>query len=127
MATGRDDNQLRELRDLGADAVINTAVSDDELLQAYQDGMGEAYERDRWRIALTDAESDHLHVLAGTAPSRTGLHRRDVRPLPVRPRRSSGLSERTGSRQRQREQITPPIPPLFGPTRKASMNLPAMP
>ena len=29
---------------------------------------------------LTDAESDHLHVLAGTAPTRTGLHRRDVRP-----------------------------------------------
>lgn len=31
-------------------------------------------------LHLTDAESDHLHVLAGTAPSRTGLHRRDVRP-----------------------------------------------
>ncbi|WP_042169777.1 helix-turn-helix transcriptional regulator [Streptomyces sp. NBRC 110035] len=31
-------------------------------------------------LRLTDAESDHLHVLAGTAPSRTGLHRRDVRP-----------------------------------------------
>jgi transcriptional regulator with XRE-family HTH domain len=31
-------------------------------------------------LLLTDAESDHLHVLAGTAPSRTGLHRRDVRP-----------------------------------------------
>jgi transcriptional regulator with XRE-family HTH domain len=31
-------------------------------------------------LMLTDAESDHLHVLAGTAPSRTGLHRRDVRP-----------------------------------------------
>ncbi|MGI5228907.1 helix-turn-helix transcriptional regulator [Actinoallomurus sp. CA-142502] len=30
-------------------------------------------------LRLTDAESDHLHVLAGTAPSRTGLHRRDVR------------------------------------------------
>src|ERR1700722_18994189 len=28
----------------------------------------------------TDAESDHLHVLAGTAPTRTGWHRRDVRP-----------------------------------------------
>jgi len=24
--------------------------------------------------------SDHLHVLAGTAPTRTGIHRRDVRP-----------------------------------------------
>ncbi len=31
-------------------------------------------------LRLSDAESDHLHVLAGTAPSRTGLHRRDVRP-----------------------------------------------
>jgi len=31
-------------------------------------------------LLLTDAESDHLHVLAGTAPNRTALHRRDVRP-----------------------------------------------
>ncbi|MEU6752757.1 helix-turn-helix transcriptional regulator [Spirillospora sp. NPDC046719] len=31
-------------------------------------------------LRLTAAESDHLHVLAGTAPTRTGLHRRDVRP-----------------------------------------------
>ena len=31
-------------------------------------------------LRLTDAESDHLHHLAGTAPTRTGLHRRDVRP-----------------------------------------------
>jgi len=31
-------------------------------------------------LRLTDAESDHLHLLAGTAPTRTGLHRRDVRP-----------------------------------------------
>ncbi|WP_433153773.1 helix-turn-helix transcriptional regulator [Actinomadura nitritigenes] len=31
-------------------------------------------------LRLTAAESDHLHVLAGTAPARTGLHRRDVRP-----------------------------------------------
>lgn len=31
-------------------------------------------------LRLTDAESDHLHVLAGTVPSRSGLHRRDVRP-----------------------------------------------
>ncbi|WP_432930416.1 helix-turn-helix transcriptional regulator [Microbispora sp. CA-135349] len=31
-------------------------------------------------LRLTDAESDHLHVLAGTAPIHTGLHRRDVRP-----------------------------------------------
>jgi transcriptional regulator with XRE-family HTH domain len=31
-------------------------------------------------LRLTDAESEHLHVLAGTAPNRTGRHRRDVRP-----------------------------------------------
>ncbi|PXX54785.1 helix-turn-helix protein [Nocardia tenerifensis] len=31
-------------------------------------------------LRLTDAESDHLHLLAGTAPIRNGLHRRDVRP-----------------------------------------------
>ncbi|MEU8223622.1 helix-turn-helix transcriptional regulator [Kribbella sp. NPDC048915] len=31
-------------------------------------------------LLLTDAESDHLHALAGTAPTRNGLHRRDVRP-----------------------------------------------
>ncbi|GAA1367784.1 helix-turn-helix transcriptional regulator [Streptomyces beijiangensis] len=31
-------------------------------------------------LRLTDAESDHLHVLAGTAPIRTRMHRRDVRP-----------------------------------------------
>ncbi|MFD8863557.1 helix-turn-helix transcriptional regulator [Streptomyces sp. NPDC059590] len=31
-------------------------------------------------LRLTDAETDHLHVLAGTAPTRARLHRRDVRP-----------------------------------------------
>jgi transcriptional regulator with XRE-family HTH domain len=31
-------------------------------------------------LRLTDAESDHLHVLAGTAPTRARVHRRDVRP-----------------------------------------------
>ncbi len=31
-------------------------------------------------LLLTDEESDHLHMLAGTAPLRTALHRRDVRP-----------------------------------------------
>jgi len=31
-------------------------------------------------LRLTDAEADHLHLLAGTAPNRTRLHRRDVRP-----------------------------------------------
>jgi len=31
-------------------------------------------------LRLTDAESLHLHLVAGTAPLRTGLHRRDVRP-----------------------------------------------
>jgi transcriptional regulator with XRE-family HTH domain len=31
-------------------------------------------------LHLTDVESDHLHLLAGTAPTRVLLHRRDVRP-----------------------------------------------
>lgn len=31
-------------------------------------------------LRLTAAETDHLLVLAGTTPARTGLHRRDVRP-----------------------------------------------
>jgi transcriptional regulator with XRE-family HTH domain len=31
-------------------------------------------------LLLTDAESEHLHLLAGTASIQTGLHRRDVRP-----------------------------------------------
>ncbi|WP_232717241.1 helix-turn-helix transcriptional regulator [Gordonia metallireducens] len=31
-------------------------------------------------LLLTDEESDHLHMLAGTAPLRNSLHRRDVRP-----------------------------------------------
>jgi len=31
-------------------------------------------------LRLTDAESDHLHLLAGTTPAPSGLHRRDVRP-----------------------------------------------
>lgn len=31
-------------------------------------------------LRLTDAEADHLHLLAGTAPTRARIHRRDVRP-----------------------------------------------
>lgn len=31
-------------------------------------------------LRLTDAESEHLHALAGTARVPTGVHRRDVRP-----------------------------------------------
>ncbi|MCC3278065.1 helix-turn-helix transcriptional regulator [Arthrobacter sp. zg-Y40] len=31
-------------------------------------------------LGLTDAESMHLHALAGTAPLHRGMHRRDVRP-----------------------------------------------
>ncbi|MEW2550079.1 helix-turn-helix transcriptional regulator [Streptomyces sp. NPDC047002] len=31
-------------------------------------------------LRLTEAESGHLHVLAGTAPLRSAPHRRDVRP-----------------------------------------------
>lgn len=31
-------------------------------------------------LRLTAAESDHLHLLAGTAPAQSRLHRREVRP-----------------------------------------------
>lgn len=31
-------------------------------------------------LCLGDTESNHLHALAGTAPARSGVHRRDVRP-----------------------------------------------
>lgn len=44
VATGRDDARLADLRLLGADAVINTAVSDDELLRAYRECAGDGYE-----------------------------------------------------------------------------------
>jgi NADPH2:quinone reductase len=44
VATGRDDDQLREARTLGADEVINTAVPDESLTQAYLDAKGEGYD-----------------------------------------------------------------------------------
>jgi len=44
VATGRDDEQLREVQALGADAVINTAVSDEALARAYLDAKGDGYD-----------------------------------------------------------------------------------
>jgi NADPH2:quinone reductase len=44
VATGRDDDQLREVLALGADTVINTAVPDEALAQAYLDVKGEGYD-----------------------------------------------------------------------------------
>jgi NADPH2:quinone reductase len=44
VATGRDDEQLREVRALGADTVINTAVSDEALAKAYLDAKGDGYD-----------------------------------------------------------------------------------
>lgn len=44
VATGRDDEQLREVRTLGADTVINTAVSYEALAQAYLDAKGDGYD-----------------------------------------------------------------------------------
>ncbi|MBL7254199.1 quinone oxidoreductase family protein [Paractinoplanes lichenicola] len=44
VATGRDDDQLREVRSLGADVVINTAVADEALAQAYVDAKGDGYD-----------------------------------------------------------------------------------
>ena len=44
VATGRDDHQLREVQALGADTVINTAVPDEALQQAYIDAKGDGYD-----------------------------------------------------------------------------------
>ncbi|GLW35653.1 hypothetical protein Areg01_85880 [Actinoplanes regularis] len=44
VATGRDDEQLREVQALGADTVINTAVLDETLAQAYLDAKGDGYD-----------------------------------------------------------------------------------
>ncbi|HEY9525176.1 MAG TPA: zinc-binding alcohol dehydrogenase family protein [Thermopolyspora sp.] len=44
VATGRDDDQLREVQAIGADTVINTAVSDETLAQAYLDASGDGYD-----------------------------------------------------------------------------------
>jgi NADPH:quinone reductase-like Zn-dependent oxidoreductase len=44
IATGRDDGALREVSDLGADTVINTTVSDDELVRTFKDEAGDGYD-----------------------------------------------------------------------------------
>jgi NADPH2:quinone reductase len=44
VATGRDAEALREVRALGADTVINTAVPDDALAQAFTEARGEGYD-----------------------------------------------------------------------------------
>jgi NADPH2:quinone reductase len=44
VATGRDDAALRDLLALGADAVINTAVEDADLVQAFRDNAGAGYD-----------------------------------------------------------------------------------
>ncbi|MFB9450260.1 zinc-binding alcohol dehydrogenase family protein [Dactylosporangium vinaceum] len=44
VATGRDDAQLAAVAELGADTVISTAVSDDELVAAYRDARGDGYD-----------------------------------------------------------------------------------
>ncbi|NUP66599.1 MAG: zinc-binding alcohol dehydrogenase family protein [Nonomuraea sp.] len=44
VATGRDDDQLREVRAIGADTVINTAVPDEALARAYADAKGDGYD-----------------------------------------------------------------------------------
>jgi NADPH:quinone reductase-like Zn-dependent oxidoreductase len=44
VATGRDDQQLREVQELGADTVINTAVTDDELIQSFTSAKGDGYD-----------------------------------------------------------------------------------
>jgi NADPH2:quinone reductase len=44
VATGRNDDALRDLVSLGADAVINTTVEDDDLAQAFRDNTGNGYD-----------------------------------------------------------------------------------
>lgn len=44
VATGRDDGALREVLALGADAVITTAVPDDDLARAFGEARGEGYD-----------------------------------------------------------------------------------
>jgi NADPH2:quinone reductase len=44
VATGRDDAALRGITELGADAVINTAVPDAELVQAFRDDAADGYD-----------------------------------------------------------------------------------
>jgi NADPH2:quinone reductase len=44
VATGRNDGALREVRAFGADQVINTAVPDDVLAQAFGEARGEGYD-----------------------------------------------------------------------------------
>jgi NADPH2:quinone reductase len=44
VATGRDDAALEEVAALGADAVINTAVDDSELVGAFHKNAGEGYD-----------------------------------------------------------------------------------
>jgi NADPH:quinone reductase-like Zn-dependent oxidoreductase len=44
VATGRDNAALRDVLELGADAVINTAVADEELARAFATEAGEGYD-----------------------------------------------------------------------------------
>ncbi len=44
VATGRDNDALAEVAHLGADTVINTAVPDDELVQAFATGADDGYD-----------------------------------------------------------------------------------
>jgi NADPH:quinone reductase-like Zn-dependent oxidoreductase len=44
VGTGRDDDALGQLRGLGADTVINTAVPDEALIGAFRDAKGEGYD-----------------------------------------------------------------------------------
>jgi NADPH:quinone reductase-like Zn-dependent oxidoreductase len=44
VATGRDSAKLRDVQALGADVVISTMVTDEELAQAYRDARGDGYD-----------------------------------------------------------------------------------
>ncbi|GAA2212105.1 zinc-binding alcohol dehydrogenase family protein [Nonomuraea monospora] len=71
VATGRDDTQLREVRELGADAVINTAVPDDVLARAFADARGDGYD-----VVLDYLWGRPTEVLLGTlVPESFGFGR----------------------------------------------------
>jgi len=70
VATGRDADQLRDIQGLGADTVINTAVPDEALAQAFINARGEGY----------DVVMDHLWG----RPTEVLLHTLALRPTRLR-------------------------------------------
>ncbi|GAB3896165.1 hypothetical protein GCM10027612_50120 [Microbispora bryophytorum subsp. camponoti] len=98
VATGRDDHQLREVRAIGADAVINTAVSDEALARAYLDARGTATTSSSTTCGAGPARSCCARWCRGRSrlASRPAWSRSASRPAPnsPSPRRACVLPER---------------------------------